>query len=255
MWRLAVCMAVCGVLGTEHLWAQAFTTERAYHRDHALWFVAPEQVGWEELAPEPVRDLPIPTSDPTIVGPLAPEMDMWSNVEFRTTVALPADLAARRVYFVGAEGVRPLRIDSTHVVTRLELNPSGTRLVSRRSWGEVFGATEVPADGGGFVLFSDRSLSFAEERAEFSADDLFLDSGVAASGPGGEYRARGTAFWDIAAQYRFSVAEVDGEWLFVQWVADRENQEGGCAFRYDLLELEAGSAVRRLRWNNYGCDV
>lgn len=255
MRTLAICVVLFGIVSTDYVWAQTFTTASAYHRDGTLWFMAPSQEGWEELAPAHVRDLPIPTSDPGIVGPLASEMDMWGNVESRATVDLPADLASRYLYFVGSGGVRQLQVDSVQVVTRLSLNPNGTRLQGRQAWGEVFGTAEGLPGGGGFVLIADRSDSFAVASAEFSADDVFQNTGIDALGGGGSYLARGTAFWDIVVQYRVSTRETGREWWFVQWAADGENRNGGCRFRYDLLELEDGRAVRRVAWNSYGCDV
>lgn len=252
--RAVLALAFIAALGDDAS-AQALTAISAYHEDGSLWFVAPPGSEWADLSPERLRQLPIPTSDTAIVNRFRSQMDMFGNVESKTPVSAPADLASLHLYFVGSGGVQPFRVDSTLVVTRLTLDPRGTTIQRRTSWGEVFGSPERPDQGGGFVLRFDERQSFEEGPAEFSADDIFLTSQIVASGPDGRYHGQGTAFWEIEGQYRFTVGGTPGAWLFVHWAADRENHEGGCAFRYDLLRLEAGRAVSRVASNSYRCDV
>lgn len=248
-------LTISGVWSGQPIRAQAFTAEAAYHKNGVLWFVAPSREGWLELAPEHLRSLPIPTADPTIVGQLAPAMDMYGNVETRTATPIPPGLASRYYYFAGVGGVQPFTTDSVQVVTRLVLTHSGTRIRGRRAWGEVFGGTDRLSGGGGFVLIAEETLSFEERPAEFTADELFLGDDVATTGEEAQYDGRGTAFWEIEDQYRFSIPDVEGEWLFIQWAADRENRESGCEFRFDLFRIEPGANVRRMTSNSYGCDV
>jgi hypothetical protein len=237
--------------------AQApFEAWSAYHDGPALRFTASEEIDWASRAPAELRDLPIPTTDPAVVARFRPDMDMFGGVEIGRTVPLPEAVAAGHVYFAGAHGISSIRLDSAVVVTRLDLDPQGTTIESRRSWGEIHGTPErSPGEGGGFVLRSERPLSFRATPSTFTADDLLSRSTTIGRDPSGAYFGRGTAFWAIETQYRFSVDGDPRAWVFVQWAEDREMLEAGCQFRYEIFELDASGAATQVAWTSYGCDV
>jgi hypothetical protein len=152
--------------------AQApFEARSAYHEDGALWFTAPDAIDWESRAPAEIRDLEIPTRDPEIVARYADQVDRYGGVEVRLAVPVPQELAAGHTYFVRAEGVAPVLIDSVLVVTRLELDFQETAILERRSGGLIYGRAERRSGaGGGFVVDAVSPLSFRAMPSSLSAD-------------------------------------------------------------------------------------
>lgn len=232
-----------------------FDVESAYHEDAAIRFVPSQQIDWASMAPEELRALPLPSRDPATIARFGSRIDMFGGVEVKVAVPTPDPLAGRNSYFAGSDGLGRMEIDSVLAVTRLDFDPRGTRLEGRQSWGEVYGSADVSMAGGGFVLRSDRPLSFRVMPADFTADDIFLGGDAAQRSAVGGYQGRGTAFWEIATQYRFSVEPLDDEWLFVQWQPDREMFETGCQYRYHLFRLMGEGPARQVAWTAYGCDV
>ena len=236
----------------------SFEPESAYHDGPVIRIQSFRQIDWEHLAPQETRSIPVPSQDPWILERHGRLIDLHGNVRIETAIDVPEELATRRYYLASATGIDPLRLDSARVVTRFEFNPTGTRLLSKAFWGEVFGSLieeRQGPTGGGFVLHPDRPLTFRVLGSELSADDLLLGSDVVAQTADGGYWGRGTAFWEIVAQYRFSIAPSAPEWLFVQWQADREMIEAGCEYRYDLFVISEDGPPARLAWTSYGCDV
>ena len=251
-------VGLLGILALANLDGQErpFEMESAYREGAALRFVPSQRIDWAGRAVEEIRNLPIPTQDAAIVARFARLVDMFGGVEVRSPSPTPAELADRVYYFAGADGISSMRIDSTVVVTRLELDGRATSLRGRRSWGEMYGGSaEAGSAGGGFVLHSAGPLSFQTESSGMTADDLLLGSRTVQRTSDGGYWQRGTAFWEIVAQYRFSTDSVEGEWVFVQWAADRDMVEAGCQFRYQLFRVETAGAPTQVAWTAYGCDV
>lgn len=234
-----------------------FETESAYLEDGALRFNPRGQIDWASMASEELRTLSIPNSDSDIVARLGPLVDMFGGVEVRSPVPIPDPLITRHFYFAGVDGVQDVTLDSINSVTRLTFNRQGTRVERRQSYGEVFGTprNDAPLSGGGLILHSERPLVFLTSPSNVTADDLLLGSTTVQQTPDGGYWGRGTAFWEIEAQYRIELEELGGEWIFVQWAPDREMIEAGCQYRYQLFRLTLGGPATQLGWTSYGCDV
>ncbi|MGE0159747.1 MAG: hypothetical protein AB7T31_10080 [Gemmatimonadales bacterium] len=233
-----------------------FEVRSIQHDAGGLWFLAPDEIDWASRAPADLRDLPIPTRDADLVARFAPEVDMFGGVEIGTTVPVPPEIAVRNVFFAGPDGIMPLRLDSAVAVTRLELDPQGATIEGRSSWGRIYATPERgPAAGGGFVLRAAGPLTFQLTSTDMNADDLLMRSTTIERTSDGGYFARGTAFWEIVAQYRFSIGADPRTWVFVQWAADDGMVEAGCAFRYELFELDANGGATSIGWTSYGCDV
>jgi hypothetical protein len=149
-----------------------------------------------------------------------------------------------------------LQLDSAVVVTRLDLDPQGTAIEARRSWGQIYGRPDGGgAESGGFVLRSESALTFRVTSSTFTPDDLLSQSTTIGREPNGDYFGRGTSFWHIVTQYRFTVDDDTRSWVFVQWAADSEMIEAGCQYRYELFELDASGTPSQVVWTSYGCDV
>lgn len=243
-----------GVAGAQ---AQPFEAVPAYHVHHALRFRPSQQIDWLSLSSDELRDLQIPSRDSAVVARFAPLIDMFGGVEVETPIPVPPDLAENAYYFAGAEGVRELAVDSTKVVNRLEFDSRGVTLQERRTWGDMYGSPSglTVLAGGGFVLQSDRPISFHTRPSNLTADELLTGSQTVQQTPEGGYWRRGTAFWEIQAQYRLTVDSVEGEWIFVQWAPDLEMIEAGCSFRYELFRIGLDGSAERVAWAAYGCDI
>lgn len=232
-----------------------FTVESAYHEGTAIAFTPSFEFDWASLAPAELRDLSVPNQDPAVIARYAPDMDMFGTVEVQTAIATPIELTRGAVhYLVDDGGVTALALDSTRLVTRLEFDPQGTRIEQKSSWGRIFGTGTGPADGGGFVLRASGPLDVRAAPSNLTADELLLGRDFVEQVPDG-YFARGTPFWEIVAQHRFTVEGAEGAWVFVQWAADRDMVEAGCEYRYDLFRFGGDGSVAREAWTAYGCDV
>ena len=233
-----------------------FDVEPAYLEGEAIRFL-PRIVDWESLVPEAIRNIPIPTADSAAVAEYGSLIDMFGGAELKSAVPLPEALAEQRHYFVDAQGLAELRLDSAHSVTRLDFNSRQTRIVGRQSWGQAYGTPSGRAapSGGGFVVRSESSLSFDVMPTDFTPDDLLL-GGDAARQTADGYYGQGEPFWEIFGQYGFTLEGERGEWVFVQWEPDRELFEAGCQYRYSLFRMnEDGVPPTQVSWTAYGCDV
>jgi hypothetical protein len=246
-----VLLGMSGLSGQE----QTFEVKSGYHEGPAIRFQP--ALDWEALTPDEVRTVPIPTADAAIVARYSPLIDMYGSAEVITSTPVPGNLAGRNHYFLGTGGVGRLQLDSAEAVTRLRFNGQQTAVVGRISYGELYGSvSDRPTDaGGGFVLSSEAALRFDAQPSTFTADDLLTGSQAVEQTPDG-YHGRGTTFWNIVAQYRFTVDSAQDEWLFVQWAPDRELFEIGCEYRYSLFRLAYDDQPPvQVAWTSYGCDV
>jgi hypothetical protein len=257
MKRSRTCLLALSIAAVNGAQVRPFEAVPAHHEHGALRFRPSEQIDWSSLASDELRGLRIPSRDSSVVARFAPRIDMFGGVEVETAIPVPPDLAARVYYFVGADGISELTLDSTKVVTRLEFDSQGTTLRERRSWGDLYGSPSglTVLAGGGFVLHSERPISPQASPSNLTADELLTGSQTVQQTPEGGYWGRGTAFWEIETQYRLTVESVDGEWVFVQWAPDREMMEAGCRFRYELFQIGPDGPAARIAWAAYGCDV
>lgn len=257
MKRLPACVIALSISGATGAQDRPFEVVPAHHTQSALRFRASQEIDWLSLASEEMRALQIPSRDSAVIARFAPLLDMFGGVEVDTAIVTPRDLAARRYYFAGTDGIREMAVDSTRVVTRLEFDSRSSAVQGRQSWGELYGSPNglSALAGGGFVLHSERPLSFQTSPSGLTADELLTGSNTVQQTPAGGYWGRGTPFWEIEAQYRFIVESVAGDWVFVQWAPDREMIEAGCRFRYDLFQITPGGPATRVAWAAYGCDV
>lgn len=251
---LALALAIPLGAGAEQ--ERPFAVESAYHEATAIAFTPTLEFDWASLAPAELRGLVVPNQDPAVLARYAPDVDMFGGVELRSAVPIPMEwTSAVSHYLVDAHGVTALALDSSLVVTRLELDPQGTRIEGKSSWGRIFGSAGAPADGGGFVLRASGSLSVRVTPSALTADELLSGRDFVEQTPDGGYFAQGTPFWEIVAQHRFTVEGAEGSWVFVQWAPDRDLVEAGCEYRYDLFRFDGDGSVTREAWTAYGCDV
>lgn len=257
--RLVVSMVVL-LLGPSALVGQqaGFTVVSAYHEGTSLRFQLPPQTEWDWMVPEELGAIPIPTSDPAVVADLLPQLDDYGSAEVRTAVPVPDILAGQHLYFAGPSGIRPMVTDSAAATTHFTFNSAHDRIVNRAIRGEIYGSTPTRPGvrGGGFALYAEAPIEFKVQPASVTADDLLLGGATARPDPDGGYWGRGTAFWEVAAQYRFRTSDPRFTWIFVQWQPDRELFEAGCEYRYSLFRMDGSDEPPvQVAWTSYGCDV
>lgn len=226
--------------------AQTFQILPATHLDATHVAFSIEDFPWRNAAPLSLRQLEGSVPDDARRRELEKlDNDYGAVLGFNPPV--PDRLRSRHYLLIHAGGATRLRLDSLHGSARLDPPPTGQPIAGVTFFGEARAATiNNHTGGGGFVLSDARARTATITPSRYTADDLL--------GPGGgDYFARGTAFWKVLTQFAFTLDFDKRRYVFVQWEPDSEMKEIGCEHRYSLFRLDP--APVQIASSNYGCDV
>ncbi len=216
----------------------------AYTDAAGLYFEAPVPLPWESWLPADLQPAALARDAARRLELFAQRSDFgFTEVAFFRP--MPPDLQGRYYYLLDPSGVRSIRPTGLRGTARIEWSDSG-EVRAVHAFGHVV-AADPGAGPGGFVLVSQQPRRLRVIPSRRTADALLAPTG-------GTYVGRGTAFWEIVAQYEaVESGPAAGAWVFVQWKPDEAMAEAGCQRRFTLFQTRP--VLEQVGTTSDHCDV
>lgn len=166
----------------------------------------------------------------------------YDIAEFEYDVAISDDVTLGNYYFISPNGIERINPTKLKGSARFRLSRDYKRIIDQIYDGHILGEPieERSVTDGGFILYSDNSLTFEVEKVRFAADE------VRSLLP-----RKSVKFDEIEEQYRFRVNPENEQYIFIKL----DNPKGHTLCHYKYLIITTGNKPKIVGWNMYDCDL